>query len=203
MSVYIILDPGHGGKDSGAVGLGLQEKDWALDIVKRINRHFGNYPDVKISATRWDDHFVEIMDRVKFANDRKADLFLSFHNNCGGGSGFESFVSTNASQTSKRIQAKVTNDILNFLKSYGIGAHGDALKVDSQAHVGRIGVLHYTHMPAVLFENLFIDNKKDNALLKSEDFKEKLAEAYVKSIADFYGLKPKKQCDCVDDCQCK
>lgn len=189
--VYIILDAGHGGSDPGAVGHGLKEKEWTLRFVYLVSKHLGNYSGVKVSYTRGQDKYVSIQDRCKFANQRNADLFLSFHINAGGGKGFESFVAATASTTSKKVQTKVTADVLAFLKGYGIGAHGDPTKVDTQAARGRIGVLRDTRMPAVLFENLFIDNEKENKLLKDGAFTDKLAEVYARSIAEFYKLKRK------------
>lgn len=191
MSKKIVLDAGHGGKDSGANGYGLLEKNWTLDIVKRVGNLLSKYEGVSILYTRTADIFVSINDRIAFANKRKADYFFSFHNNAGKGKGFESYISVNASKESKRIQSIITNDVLEFLKSYGVGTHGNATKTDNLAAKGRIGVVTYTHMPAVLFENLFIDTKIENNLLKDEEFKQKLAEVYVSSIAKCLGLKAK------------
>lgn len=189
--ILIALDAGHGGEDSGATGFGLMEKNWALKMVFLVSKYLGHYDGVAVTYTRAKDVFVPIPERCKHANEMGCNLFLSFHNNAGGGEGFESYVAATASATSRKVQEKVTNDILAFLKGYGVGAHGDPTKEDTQSHRGRIGVLRDTHMPAVLFENLFIDNEKDNKLLKDDSFNEKLAQAYAKSIAEFYGLKPK------------
>ncbi|MGA8942954.1 MAG: N-acetylmuramoyl-L-alanine amidase, partial [Thermoactinomyces sp.] len=81
MSIYVVIDPGHGGKDSGAQGFGLAEKNVVLDISKRINNYFGQYEGVSVSLTRWDDRFLELAQRADFANARKCNLFLSIHNN--------------------------------------------------------------------------------------------------------------------------
>lgn len=94
MSKYIVVDPGHGGHDPGATGFGLKEKDVVLNLAKRINDHFGQYKDVKVSLTRWDDRFLELSERADFANKRGADLFISLHCNAASSStyGFESFI---------------------------------------------------------------------------------------------------------------
>ncbi|SDY69767.1 N-acetylmuramoyl-L-alanine amidase [Thermoactinomyces sp. DSM 45892] len=188
MSKKIVLDPGHGGRDSGATGFGLLEKNWTLDIAKRVGSLLTRY-GATVLYTRTGDSYIGINNRIAFANSRKADYYFSFHINAGRGKGFESFTSVRGSKESKRIQGIVTNDVLTFLKGYGIGAHGNSIKTDNLAARGRIGVVTFTHMPAVLFENLFIDTKSENDLLKSEDFKSKLAQVYANSIAKCVGLK--------------
>ncbi len=77
----IVLDPGHGGKDPGAVGIkGLREKDVVLALAKRIKPRLEAL-GYEVLMTRDRDVFVELKDRARFANDRKADLFVSIHTN--------------------------------------------------------------------------------------------------------------------------
>jgi len=78
----IVIDAGHGGKDPGAVGNNLKEKDITLSIALKlgelIKKHF---PDVKVVYTRSTDEFIELFRRAKIANNAKADLFISIHVN--------------------------------------------------------------------------------------------------------------------------
>lgn len=78
----IVIDAGHGGKDPGAVGNNLKEKDITLSIALKlgelIKKHFS---DVKVVYTRSTDEFVELFRRAKIANKAKADLFISIHVN--------------------------------------------------------------------------------------------------------------------------
>ncbi|NSW45261.1 MAG: N-acetylmuramoyl-L-alanine amidase [Bacteroidales bacterium] len=78
----IVIDAGHGGKDPGAVGNNLKEKDITLSIALKlgelIKKHF---PDVKVVYTRSTDEFIELFKRAKIANNAKADLFISIHVN--------------------------------------------------------------------------------------------------------------------------
>jgi N-acetylmuramoyl-L-alanine amidase len=77
----IVLDPGHGGKDPGAVGpKGLREKDVVLALVKRVKPRL-EARGYEVLLTRDRDVFVELKDRAKFANQKKADLFVSIHTN--------------------------------------------------------------------------------------------------------------------------
>ncbi|TAL10261.1 MAG: N-acetylmuramoyl-L-alanine amidase [Nitrospirae bacterium] len=78
----IVLDPGHGGKDPGAIGRdGLAEKEVVLDVALRLRDLLREHLGKKVLMTRDKDEFIELDDRAKFANGRKADLFVSIHIN--------------------------------------------------------------------------------------------------------------------------
>jgi len=94
--MVVIIDPGHGGKDPGAVSKGIREKDVVLGIGLKLGKYISEqFPDVKVIFTRNTDVFVPLIDRSKIANKSKADLFISLHANfCGTPStrGTETFV---------------------------------------------------------------------------------------------------------------
>ncbi len=78
----IIIDPGHGGKDSGAVGKYNKEKDIVLDIGLKVRDYLTQYlPDVDVIMTRDKDVFVPLDERASLANEHNADLFVSIHAN--------------------------------------------------------------------------------------------------------------------------
>lgn len=92
----VVIDPGHGGKDPGAVSHGVREKDIVLSISKQLGKIIqDSLPDVKIVYTRDTDIFVELWERSSIANKAKAQLFLSIHSNAtdnGVADGTETFV---------------------------------------------------------------------------------------------------------------
>jgi N-acetylmuramoyl-L-alanine amidase len=78
----IVLDPGHGGKDSGAIGVGgIAEKDIVLSVAKRLATKLKNELGVEVVLTRQDDTFIPLEDRTAIANAEGADLFISLHAN--------------------------------------------------------------------------------------------------------------------------
>jgi len=78
----IVLDPGHGGKDKGAISPnGLYEKDIVLGIAKRLKRNLEITTGCKVILTRTDDRFLTLEERTAIANAQKADLFVSLHIN--------------------------------------------------------------------------------------------------------------------------
>jgi N-acetylmuramoyl-L-alanine amidase len=80
----IVLDPGHGGHDPGAVNrsMGIREKDIALAVTLKVGKYINeNMPDVKVVYTREDDRFVELAQRGKIASEANGDLFISIHVN--------------------------------------------------------------------------------------------------------------------------
>lgn len=78
----VVIDPGHGGKDPGAVSKTCYEKDINLAIALKLGKYIeSNYKDVKVIYTRSKDEFVEVYKRAVIANDNKADLFISIHVN--------------------------------------------------------------------------------------------------------------------------
>lgn len=93
----VVIDPGHGGKDPGAIGHGYKEKDVVLAIAKKFGQRIKEeHPSVRVLYTRERDVFVGLQARADFANRHKASLFVSIHANStgsgGSASGTETFV---------------------------------------------------------------------------------------------------------------
>jgi len=184
--VKIFIDPGHGGRDSGASGHGLQEKDVTLKISKKIRDHLKKYSEVHIKMSRTKDIFVSLTARTKEANEWGADYFLSIHINSGGGTGFESYIYsglTGKSKTNKyrdTIHKKVAKAI--DMKDRG----------DKKAN---FHVLRESSMPAMLGENGFIDNKTNALKMKKEKWINQVGEAYAAGIAAAFDLKKHSSAD--------
>lgn len=180
----LYLDPGHGGKDPGALANGLMEKHVVLKLGKRIRDILANeYEGVAVKMSRSDDSFPSLSDRTDEANSWGADLFLSLHINAGGGTGFESFIYTNAGQKTFEAQVAIHDAIMKEIRGLGGLDRGRKRK--------NYHVLRETRMSSVLTENLFIDTKADADRLKRDNFMEALARGHVNGLEVAFNLKKK------------
>lgn len=172
--VKVFIDPGHGGKDPGAGGNGLREKNLTLDIAKRIRNNLQqDYLGVDIKMSRTNDKYLSLAQRTNMANSWKADYFFSVHINSGGGTGMESYIyNGNVSNETKRFQNVVHSHLLSKVNVRDRG------KKRANFHVVR-----ESKMPAMLFEYMFIDNRSDSQKLKSNAFLNQLGKHTADGIA--------------------
>jgi N-acetylmuramoyl-L-alanine amidase len=177
------VDPGHGGKDSGAIGHGIYEKNIALDIGLKIESKLKNYDNVDVMLSRDSDIYLTLDERTKMANDWKADVYISVHVNSAANpaaKGFETFRYTVVDEGTIALQNVLHDEIYKKI-SRNVQDRG---KKSANFHV-----LRESTMKAILTENLFISNPSDAALLKSDQFLNELAEGHVQGLEKFFGLK--------------
>jgi N-acetylmuramoyl-L-alanine amidase len=177
----VVLDPGHGGPDPGAIGpTGVQEKVITLAIAKEVADLLK--PVVEVKLTRVDDRALagtvsaDLSARAAMANTWAADCFVSIHCNSATNreaAGTEVFCFTLGGQ-GERL-AKVIHGKL--IPALGLPDRG--------VKTANFAVLRQTKMPACLVELAFISNPTEEALLESPDFQEKAARAIAQGIADF------------------
>lgn len=177
--VKVYIDPGHGGKDPGALGNGLMEKNVTLAIGKKVRDYLINdYDFVKVRMSRTTDKTVALEDRVKDANKWGASVFISIHINSfnESTSGYEDYIHETLS----------TNSIDGQLQD---ALHEEIIKVNGLRDRGQkkadFHVLRESDMPSVLTENGFIDNAKDAAKMKQTSWINAVAKAHAKAIANY------------------
>lgn len=171
----IIVDPGHGGHDPGAVGVGGgKESEIVFSIAKKyqsISPFFG----IDTILTRFDDSFVSLSSRVAYANGLNPACFLSFHCNSAqvlSASGFE--VYTTIGQTpADSLATLIFNNLLAISPYKGRPDYDDG-DPDKEA---QFYVLRKTNCPAVLIEFGFLSNPFDVVVLKSDNFQSAFAVA--------------------------
>lgn len=123
----VVIDPGHGGRDPGAVGRNSHEKDITLAISLKLGNYIQeNFDDVKVIYTRETDEFVELFRRAQIANENHADLFISIHCNSTRGAaayGTETFVmGLHRSEANLEVARKENASILyedDYMETYG------------------------------------------------------------------------------------
>lgn len=187
MSKLIVIDQGHsknGKPDPGASGNGLIEALVVTDICNSIVNHLQGYDVTVLEAPRG-----SLKERAVYANEQKADFFLSVHCNAGGGTGFESYIHPNDTSEGLKIAEVIHQTIADYYMVKGFRNRG--LKRSDLA------VLRETKMPAMLLENLFIDNPVDAEYLRThtDEIGNEIAYAQVVGL----GLK-KKTMDYCPDC---
>jgi len=180
----IVIDAGHGGHDSGAVGNGLKEKDLTLSIALATERYLKeHYTGHRIVMTRRTDKYLSLEQRKIISNSYNTSLFVSIHINSASATahGYESFISPYTKSTG--MLSVVHNNIRDYFR--GLGVHNRGLK--------KLGfyVLRKTHAPAILTENLFISNPKEARILKTRI--NEIAKAHAVGIAKALGLPQKKK----------
>ena len=182
--IKIVIDAGHGGADSGALGNGLQEKDYTLLIAKYLKKRFDEL-GVKSILIRDTDETVSPQERVNrilnaFGNTSDV-LLLSNHLNAGGGEG------------SEVIYALRNNDTLSNMILNNLGKEGLKMRKVYQRRLPSDNTKDYYfihrntgNIEPVLIEYAFIDNKNDAEKIKNNY--ERYAESVVKAVSDYKNI---------------
>ncbi len=117
----VVIDPGHGGKDPGAIGVtGLKEKEATLDIALRLKQLLMKDAGIQVVLTREDDRFIGLNQRAKRANSEGGKLFISIHCNSlkkGSGSGFETYFLKPARSAKAMEVALRENSVIDYEES--------------------------------------------------------------------------------------
>lgn len=136
----VVIDAGHGGRDSGAIGFESFEKNITLDISKRLMKILKGSPSkIKVLLSRSSDVFIPLSDRVKLANDNNADLFLSIHCNAlmqtpSSVYGSESYVLGIHDSEEHLKVAKRENDVIRMEEAYKT-SYGDFDPDSDEAYI--------------------------------------------------------------------
>ncbi|TYP51333.1 N-acetylmuramoyl-L-alanine amidase [Thermosediminibacter litoriperuensis] len=171
----IVLDPGHGGSDPGAVHSGVSEKNLNLDIALRLKKLLEEN-GAKVLMTRESDIYVNLYTRAGIANEVGADLFVSIHNNA----------SSNAATSGTMTLYYPTPE----KKAFAQTVHKAVVETLGLPNLGLVErpnlvVIRETRMPSALVEVAFMTNKHDLALLQTEGFRQKVAEGVFKGIYNY------------------
>lgn len=169
----VVIDAGHGGKDPGAsTASGAYEKTFNLSIALKVKALLDNEKRISATYTRSTDTFIELADRVKIANDLKADAFVSIHAN-------SYTAKTNGTETYYyRSESKPFAQIMH---KYLVKATG--LK-DNGVRSGNFKVIRETTMPAILIEAGYLSNATDAKALFDSAIQNKIAAAIVSGIKE-------------------
>lgn len=204
----VVLDPGHGGHDKGQLSRYGPEKEFALDVARRL-RPLLQAKGLRVIMTRESDYFVPLEVRAKIANAARNSIFVSIHfnatNDNPNATGFEifSFTPRGAPSTS---DTTLTSSSFNMQPGSEVDAQSMALSAciyhsllghipeyDRGIKRARFAVLRLTKVPAVLIEGGFLTERGECKLIANKDWRGKLAAAIGVGIDNYRALGVKKQ----------
>ena len=195
----VVLDPGHGGADSGATGPFGSEKTYALDVALGARDQLLR-TGFKVEMTRSSDQTVALEDRVAFANRFSNAVFISIHfNSAPGGSGVETYalapagVPSNASTENHPSSVEThwnqgnAQDPANIALAVAVqGAILSRVSVfDRGVRHARFHVLRDIRIPAVLVEAGFLNDSVEGARIATPQYQEQLGEAIAQAVATY------------------
>lgn len=201
LAFTIVIDPGHGGADHGAVRGSIIESKIALSIAKKLVSKFENDSNTKIIYTRNSDNPISLKNRVKVSQQNEADLFISLHGNSSvdsrargaefyfGSSNSPQIDSSNDSSTQKIIRDLIYNSRLYqsqffALDSFKIwkSSNGSPARSIRQAP---FYVINKNNSPSILVEFGFITNPKESLELLKDEQQELIAKNLYTAIQEY------------------
>lgn len=178
----IVIDPGHGGSDPGAISGGANEKSITLNVSKKVADKLRR-AGANVHMTRTGDTYPTLTQRTQFAKSKFAESFISIHANSASASasGTEVWIDTkfNANGAESRLLAQyVQNKIVQKVNMKDRGVKDSAFQV-----------LRQNNIPAILIELGFITNSSDRHKMTSEEYTELFAQAIYEGIVQYYSGK--------------
>ena len=173
--VVVLIDPGHGGKDPGAIGIGgVREKDIILPISQRIAQVL-QQNGVQVVMTRNSDYFVSLPGRVQMAERVGADVFVSIHANAIGGgrtdvNGLETYYYDNGLGLARAVHNSI-------LQSVNVR--------DRRVRRARFYVLRRSSMPSILVETGYLTGREDVSKLQNPAYRNQMADAIARGILQY------------------
>jgi len=190
----VVLDAGHGGKDRGAAGNGLIEKDLTLDVAERVEKLLEKR-GMKVVMTRSDDTYLTLAERVRVGADQLAPaIFVSIHFNYAknrGARGVETFFFDANKEVPRELlgdgapEQPLLSDGERLANHIQFALVGELQVPDRGAKNRGYFVLRHARIPAVLIEGGFVTNSTEAARLKEPGYRQRLAEAIQEGLLDY------------------
>ena len=193
----IFLDPGHGGRDSGAYYYGIAEKDLNLQISRKLRKRLEELGYTVLTSRDSDVDVDFVTERSRMVNKTNADFFISIHFNATGNDttlnlGIQTYsYKEEVGYPSKINQYWHNNpDRISESNRLATDLHSSLLTETGARDAGLLqatfAVLRETAKPAVLLELGYMDNSEENQRIRSEQYQDKLVEGIIKGIQKYY-----------------
>ncbi len=177
--VLVMLDPGHGGKDPGAIGpSGLREVDVILPIAKRVADILAKQ-GIAVKMTRNSDYFVGLDERVTMSREAGATLFVSIHANSIDNRPDVNGLETYHYNLGQSFADTVHRTVVEYVNKNGFYI------ADRRVRSARFLVLRKSSIPAILVETGYLTNETEADRLRREDYQKVMAEAIAKGIVQY------------------
>jgi len=182
--ITVVIDAGHGGEDAGARSKnGILEKDLTLLLAKKV-KALNDNNDIEIILTREEDVYMSPKEKADFANNKNADLLISFHIDSDPAlnqkSGMSFFVAKEQFPNTKESKVFARSLINEFSNNYSLPVVTDI----TQRNLG-IWILQASHAPAVLIDAGYINNATDLAYLQTDAGQETIAKNVLSAIEKY------------------
>jgi N-acetylmuramoyl-L-alanine amidase len=194
----VVIDPGHGGQDSGTMKAGMVEKELTLDLAQRVERLLHQH-GLATLLTRKDDSYVSLQDRTAIANEQQECVFVSIHFDEAGRAaptGIETFYAAHPITLPEQVASwlpflqrtsseppNVESQSLAAFIQESLVAHTQA--VDRGTRPQQFFVIANVRHPAVLVEGGFLTNTDDVSKLANSDYREQMATAISEGIVRY------------------
>lgn len=199
----VVIDPGHGGHDAGAVSPYAREKDCNLAVALKL-RKLLQEQGYRVVMTRDKDVFLTLQQRVAIANRCPDSIFVSIHHNSGrrAAEGIETFTlapygTTSPFARTRRMADLAGNDQDSENIALATAIHSRAIKSTNATDRGiqraRFSVLCTIERPAVLFEGGFVSNPEEGRLISSSKYQDKLARSICEGIIGYSSVVCRKR----------
>lgn len=196
----VFLDPGHGGKDPGAVYYNTNEKDLTMQVYKKLRKELEGLGYTVLSSRDSDVYVDFVTERSKMVNNTNSDIFISIHFNASGSpasntAGIQTYSYEADSSYPSKINPYWHNHPDRISESNRLAAdiHSSLLAETGAKDAGRLrssfAVLRETDKPAVLLELGYIDNFDENQQIRSDAYQNRLVAGIVKGIQKYYAGK--------------
>ena len=199
----VVLDPGHGGKDTGARSPYEYEKNFALDVARRVRNELQK-SGLRVVLTRNSDSFVELAERAAVANRLKNSIFVSLHFNAAdanqAANGFEIFCVTPRGAPSTAYEQIHLSDMVeengneHDIHSFALAnaiyhaMHGRMEMFDRGVKRARFAVIRLAGVPSVLIEGGFLTNAADARNVASKQWRDNYAASIARGILEYKKL---------------
>ncbi|MBO3837336.1 N-acetylmuramoyl-L-alanine amidase [Streptococcus suis] len=197
-SYTVYIDPGHGGRDSGASYGGVHEKNLALSVSNKLRENLLKY-GINVLMTRTGDYDVDFKtERSRMTNASNADLFISIHFNATGAgvsnaTGIETYWYQYNPEYQPKINKEMHNNPTRLAESEILANKVQESLIKETGAVNRgvrretFAVLRETAIPAILVELGFMDNPSELQVIKQDSYHTRLAKALAQGVMNWYG----------------